>query len=181
MDTTPPFAGLALSLTIPDWEQIGIDAATSPTDDFDATCDRVASVLLVRVVAQACEGEYVNGGKGLPPLDTISICRRALMKQEPWPEPITDAVVLQVRDFCRAILSGYNDVPYHSCQHACHVTLSVNKLIDMMWNNGSTPGTTKSYGLRKDPLCLTALVFSAIIHDVEHRGVPNRQLAAEGE
>lgn len=36
-----------------------------------------------------------------------------------------------------------------------------------------------SFGLRHDPLLLFALIFAALIHDVEHQGLPNRQLALE--
>jgi len=202
MDTTPPFAGLALSLTVPKWETIGIEATTSPTEDLDVLVDRAASVLLVRVVAQTCYDEYIQrrvvrkGKKGVPQsqtsssLGTASICRTALMRQEPWPEPITETLIQQVRNFCKSVLMKYNDVPYHSAQHAVQVTLSVNKLIDMMCsghdlddNPAATRGSTKmpsSFGLRNDPLALTAMLFAAIIHDVEHQGVPNRQLAGEG-
>lgn len=170
MDTTPPFAALALSLTVQDWPRIGLDPSTALTDDFEALTDRVTSLLLVRVVATAVGKVEYND------LSTTAICTTALMKQEDWPAPITRSVVQQVRQLCRGILKGYNDVPYHSCQHAQHVVLSTNKLMDMMLR-----GHGKSFGLKHDPLMLLALIFSAIIHDVEHQGVPNRQLAMEDD
>jgi hypothetical protein len=36
-----------------------------------------------------------------------------------------------------------------------------------------------THGLTSDPLVLTAIVWSALIHDVDHRGVSNMQLAKE--
>ena len=36
-----------------------------------------------------------------------------------------------------------------------------------------------THGITSDPLTLCAIVFSALIHDVDHRGVSNIQLAKE--
>ena len=38
-----------------------------------------------------------------------------------------------------------------------------------------------TYGITSDPLTQFAVVISALIHDVDHRGVPNGQLAEEGK
>lgn len=168
MDSKPPYAALALSLTVQEWDELGLDPSTAPTDDLEVLIDRVTSLLLLRVVAQCCD---VGSD-----LSTSNICRNSLMRQdESWPSPVTSDVVGQVRQFVRAILKGYRDVPYHNAKHAHHVVLSTNKLIDMMWMGSD------SYGLRRDALALTALIFAAVIHDVEHQGVPNRQLTAEDD
>jgi hypothetical protein len=37
-----------------------------------------------------------------------------------------------------------------------------------------------TYGITSDPLTRFAVVFSALIHDVDHQGVPNAQLVKEG-
>ena len=37
-----------------------------------------------------------------------------------------------------------------------------------------------TYGITSDPITHFACVFSALIHDVEHQGVPNAQLVKEG-
>lgn len=39
----------------------------------------------------------------------------------------------------------------------------------------------RRYGITSDPLTQFACIFSALIHDVDHVGVPNPQLAAENE
>ncbi len=36
-----------------------------------------------------------------------------------------------------------------------------------------------TYGITSDPLTQFAVVFSALIHDVDHQGVPNTQLVKE--
>ena len=36
-----------------------------------------------------------------------------------------------------------------------------------------------TYGINSDPLTMLAMTFSALIHDVDHRGVSNMQLAVE--
>jgi len=36
-----------------------------------------------------------------------------------------------------------------------------------------------TFGISSDPLCQLAIVFSALIHDVDHSGVPNAQLVKE--
>ena len=38
---------------------------------------------------------------------------------------------------------------------------------------------TSTFGISSDPLCQLAIVFSALIHDVDHTGVPNAQLVKE--
>jgi hypothetical protein len=171
MDASLPYAALALSLTAPGWTELGLDSYTAPSEDVEEMIDRITALFLIRTVAVASfSGEY-------PDHSTSSICRTALMQDRTWPASVTPAVLAELRQFVSVMFKGYNQVPYHNFKHAYHVTLSMNKLIDLMW----PVGKTVSYGLRQDPLMLLALLFSAIIHDVEHRGVPNRQLATEDD
>ena len=55
---------------------------------------------------------------------------------------------------------------YHNFHHAYHVTMSMNKLVEMMMANGSI--------LHDDYLAHFALVFSALVHDVGHKGKFNQ-------
>jgi len=150
---------------------IGAESSTESTENFQELCDRCTALLLVRVVAQACG---ISTGEG-----TTSICRKFLMKQEPWPEPITPSLINQVEQYVRVILGKYNDCPYHNSKHACHVLMSTNKLCELIAQ--SQLNGVHSYGLRKDSLANLALIFAALIHDVEHQGIPNRQLAYEDD
>jgi 3'5'-cyclic nucleotide phosphodiesterase len=78
----------------------------------------------------------------------------------------------------------YNDNPFHNFDHANHVVMSVNKLLsrinapDLNVNNEELHDHT--YGINSDPLTWFAVAFAALIHDVDHTGVPNSQLVKEG-
>lgn len=168
---TPPLATIALGLTIPDWKNIADTPETAATSDIEVLTERVTALLLVRCVAVAAPlGRF-------PDLSTSNICRTALMKKQAWPSKITRKVIDQLREFVRRMLKGYKDCPYHNREHAFHVVLSVNKLMDMLLQEKKT----KAFGLRNDGLALMAVLFAALIHDVEHQGIPNRQLASEDD
>ncbi|KAL3794428.1 hypothetical protein ACHAW5_005627 [Stephanodiscus triporus] len=118
----------------------------------------------------------------------------------------------------------YNEVGFHSFEHAVHVTISMNKMLSMVCgtkkfddfmkkdlrqpdngsgsnNNSAQPHTNSSshhggrrssgpgdgggsenfsFGIGEDPRILFAMIFSALIHDVGHTGVPNSVLVEEG-
>ncbi len=46
---------------------------------------------------------------------------------------------------------------------------------------GSSALHEYTYGITSDPLTQFAVVFAALIHDVDHTGVPNTQLIREGD
>eukprot|EP00980_Cylindrotheca_fusiformis_P015000 scaffold4117_cov97-Cylindrotheca_fusiformis.AAC.7 len=100
----------------------------------------------------------------------------------------------QLRHYISTIAAMYPDNAFHNFEHACHVTASVKKLLSRIVSVGaensfgaSIPSESvnlvdlagHSYGITSDPLTQFAVVFSAIIHDVDHPGVPNAQLVKE--
>ena len=180
MAPTPvaPIATLALALTVEEWHQLGMQTGnpdTEPTDDLEKLVDRATALLFVRCVAVVAPlGTY-------PDLSTSNICRTTLMKQTKWPASMTVSVYQQLREFVKRIVSGYKDVPYHNREHGFHVLLSVNKMIDMMTSQQTGQKAPITFGLRHDPVALLALLYAALIHDVEHQGIPNRQLAQEDD
>ena len=122
-------------------------------------------------------------------------------KHEPDPETIEidEEVVGQLNDFVRIIASMYRSNPFHNFEHASHVAMSVAKLLSRIVAP-SDPGLGSSthlpvdktqkkqmkstlhdhtYGITSDPLTQFACVLSALIHDVDHPGVPNAQLVKE--
>ncbi|CAB9526583.1 Receptor-type guanylate cyclase gcy [Seminavis robusta] len=104
-----------------------------------------------------------------------------------------DPVALeQLRDLVATIASMYQDNDFHNFEHACHVTMATNKLLkrietpDINIEQGTATDNQiasdihqYTHGINSDPLTLLAIVFSALIHDVDHRGVSNVQLAVE--
>jgi hypothetical protein len=170
MESTPALAALAalaLAITAQDWTSLGFgdDPNVAATSDFETTVERLTALVLIRIVAVVSpEGKYQD-------LSTTAICRAALLQHDPWPEPINDEVINQLREFVRRILSTYNDTPYHNMEHAYHVTISINKLLELILNaeiQGNRLHPT--FGLRTDPLMHLAIVFGALIHDAEHKG-----------
>jgi 3'5'-cyclic nucleotide phosphodiesterase/Adenylate and Guanylate cyclase catalytic domain len=103
----------------------------------------------------------------------------------------------ELRDYVTMIAELYRRNPFHNFEHASHVTMSVNKLLsrivqpspDVVVNEEISSGVEKkksasemhcfSYGITSDPLTHFACLFSALIHDADHCGVPNSVLIEE--
>lgn len=176
-ETLPPHIGIALGITNQDWSELsrGDDPAVAATSDICLVAERITAMLLVRVVA------WTQPPGTFSDLSTSTVCRELLTNPVLWPASISEDVMEELKKYVHFILSGYNDVPYHNFEHCYHVTASINKLIDMIVN--VTPGEVRpcTFGFRDDPLMQLVMVFSALIHDVEHQGIPNRQLALEDD
>jgi class 3 adenylate cyclase len=121
---------------------------------------------------------------------------KASKLQDPDQVVLPPAVDSQLRDFVATIAAMYEDHPFHCFEHANHVTMSVSKLFsrivtkdnaaERMSMSKQMKKTANSsnledinFGITSDPLTEFALVFSALIHDVEHPGYSNAQLAKE--
>jgi hypothetical protein len=83
------------------------------------------------------------------------------------------------------------DNPFHNFEHASHVVLSVVKMLgrivspkDICKQEDAAELLSAlhdySYGINSDPLTQFSCVFAALIHDLDHQGVPNTQLVQEG-
>ena len=171
------YIGIALGITSQDWRDTGLsnDPATAPSDDVDETATRITALLLIRIVA------WIQPRGMFPDLSTTTICRSMLINNDLWPEQLDDEAINEIKEYVTTILVGYNDVPYHNFKHCYHVTISANKLVDMIVHVYPDEKPVHTYGFRDDPLMQFAMLFSALIHDVDHRGIPNRQLALEDE
>jgi hypothetical protein len=79
--------------------------------------------------------------------------------------------------------------PFHNFEHASHVTMSVAKLLSRIVENSSDRIVADksiasslhdhTYGIVSCPLTQFACILSALMHDVDHQGVPNSQLVKE--
>lgn len=119
---------------------------------------------------------------------------RARRQEDPESIVIPEDVVDELRAFVTCIADMYNDNPFHNFEHASHVTMSVIKLLSRIVApseyEAEIDGDGKkvaaslhdhTYGITSDPLTQFACAFSALIHDVDHVGVPNAQLVKEGQ
>jgi hypothetical protein len=109
---------------------------------------------------------------------------------------ISETVKAQLREYVSIIASSYRNNSFHNFEHACHVTMSVSKLLTRIvapdlqkhMNRGDVTGGDLAshlhdytHGITSDPLAVLAIEFSALIHDADHRGVSNVQLIKEEE
>jgi class 3 adenylate cyclase len=109
--------------------------------------------------------------------------RNSVQSAESSSNSIEPEAVSQLQSYVTGIATMYRDTPFHNFEHASHVTMSVTKLLsrvvttdDAAENQGS--GFTNA--IASDALTHLAVVFSALIHDVDHTGLPNARLVAEG-
>lgn len=86
--------------------------------------------------------------------------------------PLSAEIMQQLKSVVTRISSLYRDNPFHSFDHAAHVTQAVAMLLSRIAKHDP-------YGLTTDPLALFSVVFSALVHDLDHTGVPNFVLAQE--
>jgi hypothetical protein len=186
-----PFASMALGISMQDWKELGLgeDENVAASSDLEVTVERVTALLVIRIVAWIQpRGRYTD-------LSTTCICRETLIpdidsddedsNNDSLPLSMNPNVVAQLRQYVKVILSGYQTVPYHNVEHCYHVVISVNKLMDLILNtqdmNIPKMERPSTFGFRDDPLMQLALLFAALIHDVEHQGIPNRQLMMEDD
>jgi len=114
--------------------------------------------------------------------------------QDPNKVVLSSVVQNQLHDFVSSVAFLYRDNHFHSFAHASHVLMSISKLLtrvvtqetidycDMRYKvKAESEDLHKcSYGMTSYPLSQFALAFAALIHDVDHSGVPNAQLVKEG-
>jgi hypothetical protein len=97
--------------------------------------------------------------------------------------PISRAVERQLRDYITVVSLLYHDHAFHNFEHCAHVLMSVLKLLSRILESkqSSSDGglSDNAYGITSDPLLEFSCLFSALIHDVDHSGVPNSQLVKE--
>eukprot|EP00523_Entomoneis_sp_CCMP467_P017696 CAMPEP_0168809860 /NCGR_PEP_ID=MMETSP0726-20121227/3304_1 /TAXON_ID=265536 /ORGANISM="Amphiprora sp., Strain CCMP467" /LENGTH=1173 /DNA_ID=CAMNT_0008861859 /DNA_START=128 /DNA_END=3649 /DNA_ORIENTATION=- len=141
-----------------------------------------------------------NVGEGHMPVEEVveiiqlpDFDERAIRQVDPDTVILSPEVAAQCRSYVGRLASMYRDNPFHNFEHASHVTMSVSKLLSRI----VAPEINKdllgegaiqemilhdhTYGITSDPLTQFSVVLSALIHDVDHRGVPNFLLVKEDE
>jgi hypothetical protein len=94
-------------------------------------------------------------------------------------------VVSQLRTYITTVAHLYrNSKAFHNFEHASHVIMSTVKLLQRVATtdvkkkdmNNQREYYDYTFGISTDPLTKFAIVFSALIHDLDHDGVSNWQL-----
>ncbi|EEC43180.1 predicted protein [Phaeodactylum tricornutum CCAP 1055/1] len=146
-----------------------------------------------------CPGD--NRGAGTTVLDEVTEilalpefdADAARRQQDPENIELDDSITSQLQQYVSNVSAMYRNNPFHNFEHASHVTMSVVKLlsrivapVDVVVSDGKNQKRSfasklhdHTYGITSDPLTQFACVFSALIHDVDHSGVPNAQLVKE--
>ena len=130
-----------------------------------------------------CSGDVLSEVQEIIRLPPQNIASADLVRAAGGIE-LSPAVRDQLHDLVSRVAALYHNNPFHNFEHASHVTMSVCKLLsrivapsDLSLDASSLHDHT--YGITSDPLTQFACVFSALIHDVDHPGVPNTQLVKE--
>lgn len=116
---------------------------------------------------------------------------------------LPDSIMAELRSYVDCVATMYRNNAFHNFEHASHVAMSVSKLLsrivapDLDDNDDLEDGVQNismrqikteqlalslhdhTYGITSDPLTQFSCIFSALIHDVDHSGVPNTQLLKE--
>ena len=104
---------------------------------------------------------------------------RSRYKRDPESIQLKEKAEAELEDFVTVISHLYRDNPFHNFEHASTVLSSVNKVVSLADAPDDIDYTDIRF-ITTDPWTHFALVFSALIHDVDHAGVPNAQLIKEG-
>jgi 3'5'-cyclic nucleotide phosphodiesterase len=111
--------------------------------------------------------------------ETVEIKKtRAMFKRDPASIQLHHKVVEQLEDYVTVIAKLYRDNPFHNFEHASTVLSAVNKVVSLAVAPDEIDYTDIRF-ITTDPWTHFALAYSALIHDVDHSGVPNAQLIKE--
>ena len=115
-------------------------------------------------------------------------CEQILGLDEDDSDKVPDldkAVLSELRKYITDISLCYRNNHFHNFEHACQVTMATKKLLSRIVSpNDDNIERRKdlhdnTYGITSDPLTQFAVMFSALVHDVDHPGVSNQQLTEE--
>jgi 3'5'-cyclic nucleotide phosphodiesterase len=104
------------------------------------------------------------------------------------PMDLDPVVLSELRMYITTVANLYrNNNAFHNFEHASHVIMSTVKLLQRVATrdvkkkdiNDQKEYFDYTFGISADPLTKFAIVFSALIHDLDHVGVSNSQLVKE--
>jgi class 3 adenylate cyclase len=115
------------------------------------------------------------------PLNALVKQRNSVESAKSSSDSIEPEVVSQLKSYVTGIATMYQVNPFHNFEHASHVTMSVTKLLSRVvkTDDAAVGGNGFTDAIASDALTQFAVVFSALIHDVDHTGLPNARLVAD--
>lgn len=150
------------------------------------------------VKKQASNKLTLDSKAGTTPLDEakdlIDFPKLSVMGKHEKPITVDNVVAEQLVHLVTTISTMCNKNSFHNFAHASHVTQSVSRLLSRLsthdaMDHKDKPQLSKnadrahneySSRIASDPLAHFAIIFSALIHEVDHPGVPNATLVREG-
>eukprot|EP00934_Nitzschia_sp_Nitz4_P002089 Nitzschia sp. Nitz4//scaffold18_size181773//131592//134526//NITZ4_001933-RA/size181773-processed-gene-0.62-mRNA-1//-1//CDS//3329540065//2089//frame0 len=185
---------VATEVHLEDTEQKKLDRSVIWTTDVLLNLLRQVVAMRGNAVSEAHAADnYVLKGAKRPLDEVVDIVdivdlhsqQKLLNHTGPKSVKIPEAAANQLRSYVLEIASTYHPNFFHNFEHATHVTMSVTKLLSRIvapdLENGDDDRAKHEYtfGITSDPLAQFAVAFSALIHDVDHPGVPNATLVKE--
>jgi len=95
---------------------------------------------------------------------------------------LNPAVFTQLDEYISLVASRHATHAFHNFQHATHAIMSILKLLSQFQKQskgGSKCSTEEVHRILADPFTQFACAFTALIHDINHPGVPNARLIEE--
>ena len=162
---------------------------SGPADDSDRLIDWNVDLLknlLKRIVAyrndmgiaKEPDANVVEDSEGSIVRDEVAFSIKfpkfddSIVKTSPDSINLGREVEEQLHSFVSLIAGLYHNNPFHNFTHAANVCTNANKMMKSITDQDIFQRT-------RDPLTHFAVVFSALIHDVDHAGVPNIILMKE--
>ena len=181
------------------WLQLGTEGSvggdtsqTGSTDDTDV--DSVAYLLEPMLFNGNTRSMALVDAESLPAKDrrlidwNVTVLQDRLeaivaqrTKVQTYEVNLDHQVLAQLHQYVVGIAAMYRRNPFHNFLHASHVTMSVTKMLSRVASSDEEETSSNRYtkGITSDPLTQFAVVFAALIHDVDHPGVPNTRLVEE--
>jgi len=159
-------------------------------DACELTPDSVSRIRLLEHTKLGKESGVLDEVEEIITLPKFN-AKAAENQKDPDSFDLSEEVSKQLHEYVQTIAAMYRHNPFHNFEHASHVSMSVLKLLSRIVapdlnfkHEGHVENTAKdlhdhTYGITSDPLTQFAVVLAALIHDVDHTGVPNQQLIKE--
>ena len=194
---------LALALSIQPWAELGLVSPRNSNDsEHDVSASTNKELMVLRAVellfTQLCRirssrlnrhrkrrYRFLPQGANHSQHSTISY-------DEKEEEIELNKIRRCLHEYVETIAGLYNDVNYHSFQHASHVLLAANKLMLLLdpatdiFDDGNGVYHDDMYDINNaanmnctSPMVHFTMIFAAMVHDVGHTGVPNAVLVEE--